>query len=89
VGTTAWTFTFINLTKFPFYVGIGLVTSEVLLFDLVLIWLIPIGSFLGKWMHDRVSERLFNRVIMVLVLLAGFQLIANVNLVLRVLEWLF
>jgi uncharacterized membrane protein YfcA len=86
VGTTAWTFTFINLTKLPFYIAIGLITSEILLFDLVLIWLIPIGSFLGKWMHDRVSERLFNWIIMVLVLLAGFQLITNVNLVLLLLE---
>ena len=86
VGTTAWTFTLINLTKLPFYVGIGLVTSEILLFDAVLIWLIPIGSYLGKWMHDRVSERLFNRIIMGLVFLAGFQLVSNINLVLLMLE---
>ena len=86
VGTTAWTFTLINLTKLPFYIAIGLITSEILLFDLVLIWLIPIGSYLGKWMHDRISEKVFNRIIMVLVLLAGFQLIANRNLVLLVLE---
>ena len=82
VGTTAWTFTLINLTKLPFYVAVGLVTTEILMFDLVLIWLIPIGSYLGKWMHDRISEKSFNRVIMVLVFLAGFQLITNTNLVL-------
>jgi uncharacterized membrane protein YfcA len=81
VGTTAWTFTLINLTKLPFYIGVGLIRSDILLFDLVLIWLIPIGSFLGKWMHDRISEQHFNRVIMVFVLVAGFQLISNVNLV--------
>jgi uncharacterized membrane protein YfcA len=86
VGTTAWTFTLINLTKLPFYVAIGLITSEVLLFDLVLIWLIPIGSFLGMWMHDRVSERVFNQVIMVFVFLAGFQLVTNINLILILLE---
>lgn len=86
VGTTAWTFTLINLTKLPFFIGIGLVGKEVLLFDAALVWLIPLGSFLGKWMHDRISEQLFNRVMMVFVLMAGLQLIANVNLILLVLE---
>jgi len=81
VGTTAWTFTLINLTKLPFYIAVGLVRGEVLLFDAVLIGLIPLGSFLGKWMHDRIPEQVFNRVIMVFVLLAGIQLISNVNLV--------
>lgn len=81
VGTTAWTFTLINLTKLPFYVGIGLINRQILIFDLTLLWLIPIGSYLGKWMHDRVSERSFNRIIMVFVLLAGIQLVSNLNLI--------
>ncbi len=81
VGTTAWTFTLINLSKLPFYLGIQLIDRDVLLFDLLLVWLIPIGSYLGKWMHDRIPERPFNRVIMVFVFLAGIQLISNVNLI--------
>ena len=81
VGTTAWTFMLINLSKLPFYLGIGLIGTKELVFDSVLVWLIPIGSYLGKWMHDRVSEEAFNRVIMVLVFLAGIQLITNINLV--------
>jgi uncharacterized membrane protein YfcA len=88
VGTTAWTFTFINLTKLPFYIGIGLIHSKVLYFDLFLVWLIPIGSYMGKWMHDRIPEKPFNRVIMVFVFLAGIQLISNINLVHVVLEYL-
>jgi len=81
VGTVAWTFTLINLTKLPFYVGVGLIRKEVLMFGAALIWLIPIGSFLGKWLHHRVSERAFNLVILVLVLVAGVQLLLGVNLV--------
>ncbi len=86
VGTVAWTFTLINLTKLPFYCSVGLIHKDVLLFDLVLIPLIPIGSYLGKWMYHRVSERLFNRVVMVLTLIAGVQLLLNVNLILWALE---
>lgn len=80
VGTIAWTFTLINLTKLPFYVCIGLIQWDVLRFDVVLIPMIPIGSYLGLWMHTRVSEKLFMRIILVLTLLAGFKLIFDIDL---------
>lgn len=86
VGTTAWTFTLINVTKLPFYMGVGLIRQDVLLFDLVLVPLIPIGSFLGHWMHHRVPETVFNRVILVLTVLAAIQLLFDVNVVLWLLE---
>jgi hypothetical protein len=81
VGTVAWTFTLINLTKLPFYLGVGLIDPAVLQLDLLLVWLIPLGSFMGKRMHDRVSETLFNRVILVLTVLAAVQLLSGVNVV--------
>jgi uncharacterized membrane protein YfcA len=86
VGTTAWMFTLINLTKLPFYLGVGLIKTDVLLFDLVLVPLIPIGSYLGHWMHHRVSETWFNRVIFVLTILAAIQLLFDINVVLWLLE---
>jgi len=88
VGTVAWILTFINISKLPFFFGIGLIDREILLFDLTLVWLVPIGSYMGKWMHDRISERIFNRIIMVMVLFAGIQLVINVNLLLMLMEWL-
>ena len=36
VGTVAWTFTLINIAKFPFYIAVGLVRTDVLLFGLTL-----------------------------------------------------
>lgn len=86
VGSVAWTFTLINLTKLPFYVGVGLIRQDVLLFDLLLVWLIPIGSYLGKWMHHRVSESVFNRIILVLTFIAGLQLVLDINLILKALS---
>jgi len=87
VGTVAWTFTFINLTKLPIFLGVGLIDRQVLLFDLVLIPLIPLGSWLGHWMHHRVPERPFNLTIMALTLLAGVQLLLNVQPVTVILRW--
>lgn len=89
VGSVAWAFTLINLTKLPFYVGVGLIDYSVLRFDLYLIPLVPVGSYLGKWMHHRVSESLFNRVIMVLTVIAGVQLLFNIKLIQIALECLF
>lgn len=83
VGTVAWTFTLINLTKLPFYCAVGLVDLGVLRFDALLVPLIPIGSYMGKWMHTRISERLFNRVIMILTLISGIELLFNVRMVQR------
>lgn len=88
VGTVAWIFTFINISKLPFFFGIGLIDRKILLFDLTLVWLVPIGSYMGKWMHDRISEQIFNRIIMVMVLFAGIQLVINVNLLLMFMKWL-
>ncbi len=81
VGTVAWTFTLINLTKLPVYVAVDLIDLSVLRFDLMLVPLVPLGSWLGKWMHYRVSESLFNRIIMTLTLITGLQLVFNVNLI--------
>lgn len=81
VGTVAWTFTLVNVTKLPFYWHAGMLPLEVLAFDLRLVWLIPIGSYLGRWMHDRVNERAFDRVVLGLAIVAGIQLLSGVNLI--------
>lgn len=81
VGTVAWIFTFINLTKVPVYWAAGLFPLDVFLFDLTLVWMIPFGSWLGYRMHLGVDERAFNRIICILVLIAGIQLLADVNLI--------
>lgn len=81
VGTVAWTFTLINLTKLPFYGAVGLVDLDVLRLGLFLVPLIPVGSWLGHWMHHRVPEWWFNRVIVVLTVLAGAQLLFDAPLI--------
>ncbi len=82
VGTTAWTFTFINFAKLPTYTFAGLFDRTNLEMALILLPLVPIGSFIGKWLHDRISEALFNMVIMICVLVAGIQLVSGTNILL-------
>jgi hypothetical protein len=88
VGTMAWTFMLLNLTKLPFYAGVGMFSKEIFLFDLFLVPLIPVGSFMGKWILDHIAEKVFNRVIMVLAVLSGIQLLFNIPLIQMALEYL-
>ncbi|MFP6596891.1 MAG: sulfite exporter TauE/SafE family protein [Candidatus Hydrogenedentota bacterium] len=81
VGTMVWTFMLLNLTKLPFYGAIGMIQADILLFDLWLAPLIPVGSFLGKWLLNRFTEQTFNRVVMTLTLIAGIQLTFNIQLI--------
>ena len=81
VGTMAWTFAFINTAKLPSYALIGMLPKDVLLFDLCLIPLIPIGSHIGKWLLHTISETHFNRAMMILTIFAGLQLLLNIQLI--------
>lgn len=89
VGTLAWTFAFINTTKLPCYALIGMLPRDVLFFDLFLIPLIPIGSYMGKWLLHAVSESLFNTTMMILTIFAGLQLVFNIQLLTWLIEKLF
>ena len=89
IGSVAWTFALINITKLPVYVGVGLIDRQVLGFDLILVGLIPVGSYLGKWMSDRVSEKIFNRIILVLTLITGVQLLFGVKLIQNIVQLAF
>lgn len=80
MGTSVLVFAWVNWIKMPFFVSQGIITRETLLTGLCYFPLVPIGVWLGVWMNRRCSERSFLRVVYVLVLLAGLQLISGANL---------
>jgi len=82
MGTSAWYFFIFNLTKLPLYVFLSLVlpakpmvNANTLLFDLVMFPVIVIGAFIGKWLLPRISESIFNNIVMVLAGIAALKLI--------------
>ncbi len=79
VGTTVLVFTCINWIKMPFFVAQGIITRETLLMGLYYFALVPLGVWLGVWLNRRFSERMFLKVVYVLVFLAGLQLIFDFN----------
>lgn len=84
MGTLAWYFFIINLCKVPIYAAISaanpenpMMTRHSLLFNLEVVPIIIIGVFVGKWLLPRISQRLFNDVVLVLAGVAAVKLIVG------------
>jgi uncharacterized membrane protein YfcA len=70
-ATTVYYFAIINWLKvLPFWV-LGQFTTENLATALVLMPLAPIGMWLGRWLHHKVSDVLFYRIVDVLLVAVG------------------
>jgi uncharacterized membrane protein YfcA len=77
LGTAAWFFFLVNITKVPFSVGLGLITVPELLLDVVLAPVVVGGALLGFWFARRRDQRLFERLVIVFTVIgAGYLLIA-------------
>ncbi|WP_336644470.1 sulfite exporter TauE/SafE family protein [Microbacterium sp. USHLN186] len=75
LGTSAWFFAIVNLTKVPFLAGIGLLTPEVLLLDLTLAPMVVIGALLGIRVAKRMPQRLFDRLVIALTIAGSVYLL--------------
>ncbi|MGJ6980897.1 sulfite exporter TauE/SafE family protein [Aestuariimicrobium soli] len=62
VGTGAWYFLIINLTKVPFSAALGLFTRETLLHDLYLVPVVLAGTFLGTKLLAVMPQKVFENV---------------------------
>jgi len=84
MGTSAWYFFIFNLSKVPLYIFLNLilpanpmVNTTTLRFDLMMLPLILIGAFAGKWLLPRLSESLFDGAVLVLAGAAALKLILD------------
>lgn len=75
LGTAAWFFAIINLAKVPFSVGLGLITPTSLLMDAILIPALIVGALCGRWIAGRISQRLFEWIVLALTVLGALYLV--------------
>jgi len=75
VATTVYYFTFINVAKLPFYLGLGLFTRDNLLTALLLSPLVPVGVWLGLRVLRHIPERPFYLFATSALGLSGVQLL--------------
>jgi len=75
LGTAAWFFFLVNITKTPFSFGLGLITPQGLLTDLVLVPLVCIGAVFGLWVAKRLDQKKFETIVIVLTVLGALYLL--------------
>ncbi len=77
VGTAAWFFFIVNLTKLPFSAAMGLVNPDSLLMTLAAAPLVIGGGFFGRWLLGRINQQMFESLILLFTVLAALRLIAG------------
>jgi len=75
LGTSAFFFLIVNVSKVPFSVGLGLIDSRSLLLDAALVAFVLPGALIGKWAVDRIDQQLFERLVIAATVLGGAQLL--------------
>ncbi|MFD4526131.1 sulfite exporter TauE/SafE family protein [Streptomyces sp. NPDC058470] len=75
LGTSAFFFLIVNVSKVPFSVGLGLIDGNSLLLDAALAAFVLPGAVLGKWAVHRINQRLFERLVIAATVLGGAQLL--------------
>lgn len=75
VGTSAWLFLLINCFKVPFSAALGLIHTDTLLLNAALIPAIAAGLFSGRWLVHRISQRLFDVLLLAFAGLAALRLV--------------
>jgi uncharacterized membrane protein YfcA len=77
VGTAAWFFFALNISKLPIYVQQGMIHRDSLILDLWILPSIGIGAWLGVLLLPRIPQRLFNRLILVGAALSAVLLLSK------------
>jgi len=75
VGTSAWFFLIVNCLKVPFSANLGLIHLDSLKLNVLLVPMIALGIFSGRWLVRRVPQRLFDALLLVFVAVAALRLI--------------
>ncbi|WP_406176194.1 sulfite exporter TauE/SafE family protein [Streptomyces sp. NBC_00996] len=75
LGTSAFFFLIVNVSKVPFSVGLGLIDGHSLLLDAALAVFVVPGAFIGKWAVNRINQLLFERLVIAATVVGGVQLL--------------
>lgn len=77
VGTMAWFFACVNVTKLPISIGLGLVRPQRLLLCLALVPAVIVGAVMGRLLISRISRTLFEKVVLAVAGLSGLYLMLS------------
>ena len=82
MGTIAWYFFTINLSKLPVYIALSvmnptnpIVTKSSMLFNLMMFPVIVVGVYIGKWLLPRMSQKQFDVAVFALAAAGAIKLL--------------
>ncbi|MFI8834637.1 sulfite exporter TauE/SafE family protein [Streptomyces afghaniensis] len=75
LGTSAFFFLIVNVSKLPFSAGLGLIDGRSLLLDLALVVFVVPGAVFGKWAVNKINQRLFEQLVIAATIVGGLQLL--------------
>jgi uncharacterized protein len=75
LGTAAWFFFCVNVTKVPIYASVGMMTGPSLLLSASLFPLVALGSGLGILLLPHIPQHWFDRTVLALAALAALRLL--------------
>ena len=75
IGTLSWYFLLINIAKLPFFFDLNLFTHGSLSASALLLPIIPVGVLFGKWLVQRMDDRLFYHIAHFFLIILGLRLV--------------
>lgn len=75
IATQAWFFFVVNLIKVPFQIGVGLMTKNTVFLALSLIPFVLVGCWAGIKLADRIPQKAFDAIIIVLTFVTSLMLV--------------
>ncbi|MBV2355278.1 sulfite exporter TauE/SafE family protein [Streptomyces sp. J2-1] len=77
LGTSAFFFLIVNVSKVPFSVGLGLIDGRSLLLDAALAVFVVPGALIGTWAVGRIDQRLFERLVIAATVVGAVELLLS------------
>jgi len=77
MGTSAWFFLIVNLTKVPLSADLGLINAASLTFDLVMVPVILVGGAVGIVVLSKIPQKVFDAVVLAVAAIASVRLILH------------
>ncbi|GEK02261.1 UPF0721 transmembrane protein [Streptomyces sp. 1-11] len=75
LGTSAFFFLVVNVSKVPFSAGLGLIDGRSLLLDAALVVFVVPGALIGRWAVHKIDQRLFERLVIAATVVGALQLL--------------
>lgn len=77
VATTTLLYFFINLTKIPAYLQLGLFSWDIIIEAIALLPFVGLGVQVGVFLNSRFSERNFSRIVLIALFATGIHLLMS------------